>query len=239
MRVKHFMASALLAAMVSPAARGEYVVLQGGQRLVVTGYERIGDRYRLQVKGGVAEIPVEQVLRIEPEEIFTPVPKQEVAGSTEPFGELIRAAAKRYEVDSDLITSVIVAESNFNVRAISRRNARGLMQLLPVTATRLGVKNIFDPQENIDAGTRYLRDLLKMYKDDLGLTLAAYNAGPERVQHYRGVPPYAETTSYIRRVKVTYQQRKANAGQQRKANAGKGAAIAGAGSSAALEKSGS
>jgi soluble lytic murein transglycosylase-like protein len=83
------------------------------------------------------------------------------------------------------------------------------MQLLPETAARFGVQNIFDPQENIDAGTHYLRDLLARYNNDLVLTLAAYNAGPERVQQFGSVPPYAETASYIRRVKRAYQKSKA------------------------------
>lgn len=121
---------------------------------------------------------------------------------------MILAAAARYSVDADLITSVIAAESNFDPKAISRRNARGLMQLLPQTATRLGVQNIFDPQENIDAGTHYLRDLLQLYRNDLALTLAAYNAGPERVQQYGRVPPFRETQSYVQRVKRAYAQRK-------------------------------
>jgi soluble lytic murein transglycosylase-like protein len=189
-------------------ARAEYFVLRSGQRLNVTGYQRIGDNYRLQMNGGTVDVPVEQVVAIEPEEIFTPLPPVEV--STEPFGDLISAAAKRYSVDADLITSVIAAESNFDPKAISRRNARGLMQLLPVTAASLGVKNIFDPAENIDAGTRYLRDLLQLYKNDLALTLAAYNAGPDRVQHYGRVPPFAETITYVRRVKQTYALRKSS-----------------------------
>jgi soluble lytic murein transglycosylase-like protein len=182
-------------------------VLRSGQRLAVTGYQLSGDIYHLQMKGGTVDVPAEQVATIEPEEIFTPVPHVEV--SQEPFGELIQAAAKRYSVDADLITSVIAAESNFDPKAISRRNARGLMQLLPSTAAHLGVKNIFDPQENIDAGTHYLSDLLLLYKNDFALALAAYNAGPERVQHYgQRVPPFAETISYVRRVRNTYDQRK-------------------------------
>jgi soluble lytic murein transglycosylase-like protein len=206
-RLKHLALSALFVACAAPASRAEYVVLRSGQRLAVTGYQIIGDRYHLQMKGGTVDVPAEQVAAIEPEEVFTPVPHVEV--SQEPFGDLIRAAAKRYSVDADLITSVIAAESNFDPRAISRRNARGLMQLLPTTATRLGVKNIFDPQENIDAGAHYLSDLLLLYKNDLALTLAAYNAGPERVQHYgQRVPPFAETISYVQRVKQTYSQRK-------------------------------
>ena len=209
MRLKHLAMSAFLLACAAPCVRAEYIVLRSGQRLAVTGYQILGDKYRLQMKGGTAEIPVEQVLSIEPEEIFISVPPMEI--SQEPFGDLIRAAAKRYSVDADLITSVIAAESNFDAKAISRRDARGLMQLLPATATRLGVKNIFDPQENIEAGTHYLSDLLQLYKNDLALTLAAYNAGPERVQQYgQRVPPFAETITYIRRVKQTYEQRKSS-----------------------------
>ncbi len=183
MRLKHLAMSVLLVAFAAPAVRAEYIVLRSGQRMAVTGYQILGNSYRLQLKGGTVDVPVEQVLTIEPEEIFTPVPRVEV--SQEPFGELIRAAAKRYSVDADLITSVIAAESNFDPKAISRRNARGLMQLLPTTAAHLGVKNIFDPQENIDAGTHYLSDLLLLYKNDLALTLAAYNAGPQRVAEAR------------------------------------------------------
>jgi Transglycosylase SLT domain len=208
-RLKHLAMSAVFLACAGPSVRAEYIVLRSGQRIAVTGYQILGDKYRLQMKGGTAEIPVEQVLAIEPEELFTSVPPVEI--SQEPFGDLIRAAAKRYSVDADLIASVIAAESNFDPKAISRRDARGLMQLLPATAARLGVKNIFDPQENIEAGTRYLSDLLQLYKNDLALTLAAYNAGPDRVQQYgQRVPPFAETISYIRRVKQTYQQRKSS-----------------------------
>ena len=209
MRLKYLALSTLFLAFAVPASRAEYVVLRSGQRLTVTGYQILGEKYRLQMRGGTVEIPAEEILSIEPEEVFTPVPRVEV--SKEPFGELIRAAAERYSVDADLITSVIAAESNFEPKAISRRNARGLMQLLPATATRLGVKNIFDPQENIDAGTHYLSDLLLLYKNDLVLTLAAYNAGPERVQRYgHRVPPFAETISYVRRVRQTYDRRKAS-----------------------------
>ena len=209
MRLKHLALIVFFLTWAAPSLRAEYIVLRSGQRLPVTGYQIVGDKYRLQMKGGTAEIPVEQVVAIEPEEIFVSVPPVEV--SQEPFGDLIRAAAKRYSVDADLITSVIAAESNFDPRAISRRDARGLMQLLPATAMRLGVKNIFDPQENIDAGTHYLSELLQLYKNDLALTLAAYNAGPERVQQYgQRVPPFAETISYIRQVQHTYQQRKSS-----------------------------
>jgi Transglycosylase SLT domain len=208
LRLKHLAMSALVLVFAAPAVRAEYIVLRSGQRIAVTGYQLLDNySYRLQMKGGTVDVPVEQVVSIEPEEVFTPAPPVEV--SQEPFGDLIRQAAKRYSVDADLISSVIAAESNFNPKAISRRNAQGLMQLLPSTASHLGVKNIFDPQENIEAGTHYLSELLFLYKNDLALTLAAYNAGPERVQRYgQRVPPFAETISYVRRVKQTYKQRK-------------------------------
>jgi hypothetical protein len=197
---------------VAPALRAEYVVLRNGQRLSVTGYQLLGDKYRLQMNGGIVDVPVENVLTIEPEEVFTPDPPKAVAAVVKaPYRELVEAAAARYNVDADLITSVIAVESNFEPKAISRKNARGLMQLLPGTAAKLGVQNIFDPQENIDAGTRYLRDLLHRYGNDLVLALAAYNAGPERVQKYGRLPPYAETISYVRRVKRSYEKRKADA----------------------------
>jgi soluble lytic murein transglycosylase-like protein len=195
--------------LAAPAARAEYIVLRSGQRLSVTGYQLLDGKYRLQVKGGFVEMPAEDVVAIEPEEVFTSARPAEAAKA--PFADLIQAAAARYLVDADLITSVIAAESNFDPKAVSRRNARGLMQLLPETAARLGVRNIFDPQENIDAGTRYLHDLLQRYRNDLALTLAAYNAGPERVQQYGRVPPFVETQSYVSRVRRAYGKRKSAA----------------------------
>ncbi len=195
--------------LAAPTLRAEYVVLRSGQRLTVTGYQLMGDKYRLQMKGGAVEVAADDVVAIEPEDVFAPVPAKPVVAP--PYRELVEAAAARYSVDADLITSVIAVESNFDPKAVSRKNARGLMQLLPETASRLGVKNIDDPQENIDAGARYLRELLQKYHNDLVLTLAAYNAGPERVQQYGRVPPFAETISYVRRVKRGYEQSKSKA----------------------------
>ena len=200
---------ALLLALLSlgvGSVRAEYIVLRSGQRLSVTGYQLVGDKYRLQLNGGFVEVPSEDVAAIEPEEVFTPVRPVETAKA--PFTDLIQQAAARYSVDADLIASVIATESNFDPKAISRRNARGLMQLLPETAARLGVHDIFDPAENIDAGTRYLRDLLQRYGNNLALTLAAYNAGPVRVQQYGRIPPFAETQSYVRRVRRAYDKRR-------------------------------
>jgi Transglycosylase SLT domain len=198
----------LLALLLAPPLRAEYVVLRSGQRLSVTGYQVVGEKYRLQLHGGFVEVPAAEVVAIEPEELFAPEPKKAEPGVAAPFGELITAAAAKYEVDADLITSVIAIESNFDPKAVSRRNARGLMQLMPETAARLGVQDIFDPKQNIDGGTHYLRDLLQRYQNDLVLALAAYNAGPERV--YGAVPRIHETRNYVVRVKRTYEQRKSD-----------------------------
>jgi soluble lytic murein transglycosylase-like protein len=204
--------SLALLLLAAPDLRAEYIVLRSGQRLHVTGYQLVGDKYQLQMAGAKLEIAAADVVGIEPEEVFTPIPPQPVTAVADPtFREMIEAAAKRHSVDADLIASVIAVESNFDPKAVSPKNARGLMQLLPDTAQRFGVKDIFDPQENIDAGTRYLKELLQKYNNDLALTLAAYNAGPDRVQHYGRVPPYAETITYVRRVKSNYEKSKSSA----------------------------
>jgi hypothetical protein len=196
----------LALAAFAAGARADYFVLRSGARLNVTAYQLVGERYRIQMNGGSAEIAAADVVAIEPEEIFIPAPRMPLTQA--PYGDMIQSAAKKYSVDADLIFSVIAAESNFNPRAISRRGARGLMQLLPATGTRFGVKDIFDPAQNIDAGTQYLRDLMARYQGDLVLTLAAYNAGPGAVQRYGHVPPYNETISYVRAIRKTYAQRK-------------------------------
>jgi hypothetical protein len=207
-----------LALLGTQALRAEYVVLRSGQRLTVTSYQLNGDKYRLQMAGGSVEIAVEEVVAIEPEEVFTPAPAAPAVRP--PYRELVEAAAARYNMDADLIKSVIAVESNFDPKAVSPKKARGLMQLLPETAARLGVRNIEDPQENIDAGTRYLRELLQRYNNNLVLALAAYNAGPERIQRYGRVPPFAETISYVRRVKRDYENNKSSSLKKRAARAG-------------------
>jgi len=196
----------LALAAFAAEARADYFVLRSGARLNVTAYQLVGERYRIQMNGGSAEIAAADVVAIEPEEIFIPAPRMPLTQA--PYGDMIQSAAKKYSVDADLIFSVIAAESNFNPRVISRRGARGLMQLLPATGTRFGVKDIFDPAQNIDAGTQYLRDLMARYQGDLVLTLAAYNAGPGAVQRYGRVPPYNETISYVRAIRKTYALRK-------------------------------
>jgi len=184
-------------AALAPCARADYVVLQSGQRIHVTGYERVGDSLRLTMSGGTLEISADALLRVDPEDTFLPV---KVKLLDVPFANFIAESARAHGVAPELVASVIAVESNFNPNAVSWRSARGLMQLMPETAARFGVARVFDPQQNIEAGTRYLKELLTRYNGDLSLTLAAYNAGPDRVEQYRSVPPYRETRDYVRRV---------------------------------------
>ena len=211
MRMRRTVWLLALAIFAAPSLRAEYIVLRSGQRLNVTSYQRIGNIYRLQMNGGRVDVPVAEVTAIEPEDVFIPIAKPVAPPVTGPFAQFIESAATRFKVDPDLIHSVIAIESNYNPKAISRKHAGGLMQLIPGTATLMGVRNIFDPQENIEGGTRYLGKLLHRYDNNLVLTLAAYNAGPEQVQKYGAIPPFAETVAYVRKVQHTYEQRKAKA----------------------------
>jgi hypothetical protein len=116
----------------------------------------------------------------------------------------IEQAAARHNVDPNLVRAVVKVESNFNPNAVSRKGAMGLMQLMPSTAKQLKVKNPFDPEQNVDAGVRHLKQLLESYGGDIKLTLAAYNAGAGAVARSSGVPHYAETQNYVRRITNLY-----------------------------------
>jgi soluble lytic murein transglycosylase-like protein len=116
----------------------------------------------------------------------------------------IEQAAARHNVDPNLVRAVVKVESNFNPNAVSRKGAMGLMQLMPSTARQLNVKNPFDPEQNVEAGVRHLKKLLESYGGDIKLTLAAYNAGAGAVARSSGVPHYAETQSYVRRITNLY-----------------------------------
>lgn len=118
--------------------------------------------------------------------------------------EVIPSLGRRYGVDPALVKAIIEVESAWNPRARSSKGALGLMQLLPATAARFGVRRIFDPEENVTAGVRYLRFLLDRFRGDLGLTLAAYNAGEDAVASHDGIPPYLETLHYVRQVEARY-----------------------------------
>jgi soluble lytic murein transglycosylase-like protein len=124
------------------------------------------------------------------------------------YDALISEFSKKYRVDFALIKAMIHAESGFNPLAISRKGAMGLMQLMPETAVRMNVSNIFNPRENIEGGVRYLKYLLFLFNDDLRLSLAAYNAGENIVSELRSIPPYRETLDYVRKVLNYYQSYK-------------------------------
>ncbi len=138
----------------------------------------------------------------------TPAPAatapRSLAGDPARFDQHIRDAATLYQIPVELVRAVIKVESNFDPRALSRANARGLMQLIPETAERMLVKDVFDPRENIFGGTRYLRVLANLFNGDLELTLASYNAGEGAVMRFGGIPPYPETQDYVAKVLAYY-----------------------------------
>lgn len=123
---------------------------------------------------------------------------------TAPYLDQVRAAAERYGVPERLVSAIIRAESSFNPAAVSRKGARGLMQLMPRTASVLGVRNSFDPRQNIDGGVRHLRGLIDRFANNLPLVVAAYNAGEGAVVTYGGIPPFAETRDYVTKVLQYY-----------------------------------
>jgi soluble lytic murein transglycosylase-like protein len=203
--IRRSVASLALAAAASacalwcaPAARADYAVLRSGERLHITSYEVDGDQVTLHLPGGQVQIAATSLLAVEPEDTFPALPPSVTVVPAERYADLIHTAAERHGVDEKLVKLVVEAESNFDPKAVSRKNALGLMQLLPSTAARYSVRNVFDPAQNIEAGTHYLKDLLDRYRGNTKLALAAYNAGPEMVDRYGGVPPFAETQQYVR-----------------------------------------
>jgi len=132
----------------------------------------------------------------EPRVIFN----RKIARDIHKFDPLITKSAQKHGMDPALIKAVIKAQSNFNHQAVSPKGARGLMQLMPATASSLQVDDSFHPEKNIDGGVRYLRYLIRLFNGDLRLALAAYNAGEKAVMRYGGIPPYRETQDYVQRV---------------------------------------
>jgi soluble lytic murein transglycosylase-like protein len=139
----------------------------------------------------------------------------ENAGPAKSTHQIVSEASLKHGVDSDFIHSVIKQESAGNSNAVSRTGARGLMQLMPATASQLGVHDSFSPEQNVHGGARYLRELLERYNGDALKALAAYNAGPEAVDRYKGVPPYRETRQYVQRVIRDYNKSKQSAEKPR------------------------
>jgi len=128
--------------------------------------------------------------------------------STVEYDHIIRKATEKYDVDFSLIKAVIEAESNFDPEAVSKKGAKGLMQIMPGNFQSLSVQDPFNPAQNIMGGVKYLQELLRRYENKLPLVLAAYNAGPEAVDQYRQIPPYEETQNYVRKVMKLYKQYK-------------------------------
>lgn len=162
-------------------------------------------------KTSFVDVPTEEIARYssEPDRVV-PAADTGIAKST---SQIVHEASETHGVDSDFIRSVIKQESAGNTRAISPAGARGLMQLMPGTASQLGVNDSFSPEQNVHGGTRYLRELLERYNGDAVKALAAYNAGPKAVDRYKGIPPYRETRQYVQRVILDYNKSKQSSGR--------------------------
>jgi soluble lytic murein transglycosylase-like protein len=199
---KFGIAMAMLALASLPASAAEMTVLRNGFSIHDQRHEARDNMTRLYLTEkpvSYVDVPTADIVGFEEEEA-TPLPPASAPAPAPSLGAVVSAASTHNKIDPDLIYSVIRAESGFNPSAVSPKGALGLMQLMPQTAARLGVQNAMDPTANVEGGTRYLRDLLALYHNDLIKALAAYNAGPERVEQYHGVPPYPETVDYVGRV---------------------------------------
>jgi soluble lytic murein transglycosylase-like protein len=208
----------ILAFAAAPVVAGEYAVLASGLRLHADRHESSGEAVRLYDKEGVTVLPASAIVAFEQEDyVAPPAPapppaqtEEKAAKLPEPKVEdpkaLIRAAAQRSGLPAafeTLVQSVAKVESAYDPHAISPKGAIGVMQLMPDTARRLGA-DPHDPEQNIDAGARLLRELLAKYGGDVVKALAAYNAGEAAVDRFQGVPPYSETQQYVNKVVRDY-----------------------------------
>jgi len=214
-RRAHFLITALaaLAAVALPLRAAERVTLSNGFVQICDHHALIDGRIRLYLSAGegsyIEFVPADIVTF---EEIPDPPPTTTPAATAPPpdpshakltaadLAEMLARAGSEHNLDVDLLASVVKAESDGNARAVSPAGAQGLMQLMPGTAAGLGVKDSFQPDQNVRGGSAYLDALLTRYHENLALALAAYNAGPEAVDKYRGIPPYHETRAYVARV---------------------------------------
>jgi hypothetical protein len=210
---------AILAALPLSVLAAERVTLRNGFEMRCDHHANIEGRTRLYLSSGedsYIEFRTEEVAAVEA--LPDPPPTMSAETSTVPLTaptpaiqkdsklseadlrEMLSKAGQAHNLDVDLLASLVKAESNGNARAVSHAGAQGLMQLMPATAKDLGVADSFKPEENVRGGASYLDALLTRYHDNLALALAAYNAGPEAVDRYNGIPPYSETRAYVARV---------------------------------------
>jgi hypothetical protein len=240
----------LMAVAAFPCLASEVAVLKNGFNITHVRRATLGNITRLYVSvdgSNFVDVPTDQIDHYEegldlpasstPQVAKNGVPSNATGGfplrPKADLNDVVNEASDRYRLDPDLVNSVIKAESGFNAKAVSPKGAQGLMQLMPGTAAELGVPNAFDPQANVDGGARYLRELLERYNFDLVKALAAYNAGPQRVEQFGGVPPYYETRAYVARIVRDFNKKK-TAQQNATATASKNSsAVAGKASSAA------
>jgi len=203
-----------LVSAISLQAR-ESAVLRNGFSISHDHHRQAGSVTRLFLSASEDEyvdMPSENIVNFEPD-VELPQPKIENVPNApgkahRALTEIVEKAANENRLDPDFIHAVIRAESDGRSTSISPKGAQGLMQLMPQTAMKLGVKNSFDPTENVNAGTRYLRELLARYHNDPIRALAAYNAGAGRVEQYHGVPPYRETRAYVASIIRDFNRRK-------------------------------
>jgi soluble lytic murein transglycosylase-like protein len=203
MRTRLFL---LALTLVAVDARAEIAVLTNGQTMKVSSRRAEGDMVFVNLKdGGEVGLLASQLRGFVPDEVA-----DEVAASTGTRAELQALAAdvaRRHGLDPALVLAVASVESGFKPKAVSPKGAQGLMQLMPATAASLGVSDAFDPETNLEGGSRYLAELITLYEGNLTKALAAYNAGPGAVNRHGGVPPYRETRAYVKKVLERYQKK--------------------------------
>lgn len=212
--MRRFFAISVFAFLATAVHARETALLRNGFSVSHDHRQQIGATTRLFLGASDQEyvdVPTENIASFEKEAEIVAAPAAVAAPASPTVDEIVEKAARDNQLDSDFVRAVIRAESQGNTNAVSRKGALGLMQLMPETATKLGVKNSFDPNENVGAGTKYLRNLLSQYHNDPIRALAAYNAGGGRVQQYNGVPPYKETQKYVTNIIRDFNRRKTEA----------------------------